>query len=69
MDIVNSTKTRTVPIFRAPFLDNYYNWTIPRIDIDAIYKIGTFNFMRTYSIKTHEEAISLQNGFANYSHN
>jgi len=32
------------------------------IDIDRIYKVGAFNFMRAYSIKTHEEAISLQNG-------
>jgi len=30
--------------------------------MDTIYKVGTFNFMRAYSIKTHEEAISLQNG-------
>ena len=61
-DIVNSTETRTGPIFRAPSLDNYHNWNISRIDIDTIYKIGAFNFMRAYSIRTHEEAISLQNG-------
>jgi len=59
---VNSTETRTGPIFRIPSPDNYHNWTIPRIDIDTVYKINTFNFKRAYSIKTHEEAISLQNG-------
>jgi len=35
---------------------------MPRIDIDTIYKIGTFEFKRAYSVKTHEEAISLQSG-------
>jgi len=35
---------------------------MPRIDIDIIYKIGTFEFKKAYSVKTHEEAISLQSG-------
>ena len=61
-DIVNSAETRIAPIFGAPSPDNYHNRNIPRIYIDTNYKIGTFNFTRPYSIKTHEEAISLQNG-------
>jgi len=35
---------------------------MPRIDIDTIYKIGTFEFKKAYSVKTHEEAISLPSG-------
>ena len=35
---------------------------MPRIDIDTIYKIETFEFKRAYLVKTHEEAISLQSG-------
>jgi len=26
--------------------DNYAKWVMPRIDIDTIYKIGTFEFKR-----------------------
>ena len=32
------------------------------MDIDTLYKIGLFEFKKAYSVKTHEEAISLQNG-------
>ena len=35
---------------------------MPRIDVDTIYKIGTFEFKKAYSVKTHEEAIGLQIG-------
>ena len=35
---------------------------IRRIELDTIYKIGTFEFIKAYSVKTHEEVISLQNG-------
>ena len=57
-DIVNFSEARTGPIFE----DNYHNWTIPKVDVDTIYKIGIFNLMSPYFIKTHEEVISLQNG-------
>ena len=30
--------------------------------MDTLYKIGTFDFIKAYSCKTHEEVISLQNG-------
>ena len=33
-----------------------------RWDIDTIYKIWKFEFKKAYSVKTHEEAISLQSG-------
>jgi len=61
-NIVNSHEQRTGPIYRAPFPDNFANWVMPRVDIDTIYKIGTFEFKKAYSVKTHEEAISLQSG-------
>ena len=61
-NIVNSNEQRTGPIFKAPSPDNYINWSLPRIEIDTIYKIGTFDFIKAYSCKTHEEVISLQNG-------
>ena len=61
-NIVNSNEQRTGPIYKAPSPDNYANWDLPRIDIDTLYKIGTFEFKKAYSVKTHEEAISLQNG-------
>ena len=61
-NIVNSNEQRTGPIYRAPSLDNFANWVMPRIDIDTIYKMGTFEFKKAYSVKTHEEAISLQSG-------
>ena len=35
---------------------------MPRMDIDTLYKIGVFEFKKAYSVKTHEEAISMQNG-------
>jgi len=35
---------------------------MPRKEIDTLYKIGLFEFKKAYSVKTHEEAICLQNG-------
>ena len=61
-DMFNSNETRASPIFRAPSPDNCQDWTIPWINVDTLYKIGTFNFVRAYLIKTHEEVISLPNG-------
>ena len=60
-DIVNSNEQRTDPIYRAPSLDNYANWNLPTVDLDTIYKIGVFDFIKAYSVKTHEKVISLQN--------
>ena len=61
-NIVNSHELRTKQTFNAPNPDNYANWSLPRIEMDTIYKIGTFDFIKAYSCKTHEEVISLQNG-------
>jgi len=61
-DIVNSNEQRTGPIYKASSPDNYKQWNIPRIEVDTIYKIGTFNFIKAYSMKTHEEVVSLQSG-------
>ena len=61
-DVINSNEQRNVPIFRAPSPDNFANWNIPRIELDTIYKIRTFEFIKAYYVKTPEEVISLQNG-------
>ena len=61
-NIVNSNEQRTGPIYRASSPDNFANGIMPRMDIDALYKIGLFEFKKAYSVKMHEEAISLQNG-------
>ena len=61
-DVVNPNEQRTGPIFGASSQDNFANWNIPRIELYTIYKIGTFEFIKAYSVKTHEEVISLQNG-------
>jgi len=61
-NIVNSNEQRTGPIYRAPSPDDFANWVMPRMDIDTLYKIGLFEFKKAYSVKTHEEAICLQNG-------
>ena len=61
-NIVNSNEQRTRPIYKAPSPDNFANWVMPRTDIDTLYKIGLFEFKKAYSVQTHEEAISLQNG-------
>ena len=61
-NIVNSNEHRTCPIYRASTPDNYANLNIPRIEVDTIYKIGTFDFIKAYSVKIHEEGISFQSG-------
>jgi len=61
-NIVTSNEQTTGPIYRAPSPDNFSNWVMPRMDIDTLYKIGLFQFKKAYSVKTHEEAISLQSG-------
>jgi len=40
----------------------FVNWVMPRMDIDTLYKIDLFEFKKAYSVKIHEEAISLQSG-------
>ena len=61
-NIVNSNEQRIGPIYRAPSPDNFSNWVMPRMDIDTLFKIGLFEFKKAFSVKTHKEAISLQNG-------
>ena len=57
-DIINSNEHRISFIFRAPSPDNYDSWTVPEIEVDITYKIETFDFVRAYSVKTHEEVIN-----------
>ena len=58
-DVVNSNEIRTNDLIKAPSLDNFHKWDIPKVNIETIYKIGTFNFQTAFSIKTHEEIVSL----------
>jgi len=61
-DIVNSIKSSTNGIIKAPSPDNFHKWDIPKINIETIYKIGTFSVQTAFSIKAHEEIMRLQNG-------
>ena len=47
---------------KSPSTENFYKWDIPKVNIETIYKIGTFSFRTAFSIKNHEDIVSLQNG-------
>ena len=66
-DIVNSNEIRTNDLIMASPPENFHKWDIPKVNIETIYKISTFNFQTTFSIKTHEEIVSSQNGLENIS--
>ena len=61
-DIVNSNEFRTKDLMKSPSPDNFYKWDIPKVNIETIYKIGTFTFWTAFPIKNHEDIVSLQNG-------
>lgn len=61
-DMVNSNEIRANDLIKAPSPDNFHKWDIPKVNIETIYKIGTFSFQTAFSIKTHGEIVSLQNG-------
>jgi len=61
-DIVNSNGIRTDDLIKAQSADNFHKCDIHKVNIETIYKIGTFDFQNAFSIKTHEEIMSLQNG-------
>ena len=58
-DIVNSNEFRTNDLIKALSPDNFHKWDIPKVNIETIYKIGAFSFQTIFSIKTHEEIVSL----------
>lgn len=39
------------------------NWSIPKQNPNTIYKIGTFDFLQSYSIKTNEQTISINKDY------
>lgn len=41
------------------------NWSIPKQDVKTIYKIGTFDFLQGYSIKTTEQTIPINKEYQN----
>ena len=50
-DIVSSNEFRTNDLIKAPSPDNFHTWHIPKVNIETIYKIGTFSFQTAFSIK------------------
>ena len=66
-DIVISNEIRIHSLVKVPSPDNFHNWDIPKVSMGTIYKIGTFSFQTAFSIKTHEEITSLQNGLQTIS--
>ena len=59
--IVNSNEFRTTNLIQAPSFDNFHKWATPKVDLETIYRIGTFSFQTAFPIKTHDEIVSLQN--------
>ena len=66
-DIVNSNEFRTKDVVKSPSPNNFNKWDIPKVNIKTIYKIGTFSFQTAFSIKNHEDIMSLQNGLQSIS--
>ena len=66
-DIVNSNEFRTKDLVKSPSPDNFYKWDTLKVNIKTIYKIGTFSFQIAFSIKNHEDIMSLQNGLQTIS--
>jgi len=66
-DIVINDEIRTNDHIKASSANNFDRWDIPKVNIETIYKVRTFNFQTTFSIKTHEEIVSLQNGLQTIS--
>ena len=66
-DIVNSNEFRTKDLVKSPSPDNFYKWDIPKVNFETIYKVGTFSFQTAFSIKNHEDIMSLQNGLQTIS--
>jgi len=66
-EIVNSNEFRTNDPIKAPPPDNFHKWDIPKANIETIYKISTFSLQIAFSIRTHEEIASLQNGLQTIS--
>ena len=58
-DMDNSNEIRTNALIKAPSPNNFHNWDIPTLSIETAYKICTFIFQTAFSIKTHEEIMSL----------
>jgi len=65
--MVNSNEIRTNDLIKAPPPDNFHKWDIPKVNIETIYKIGTFNFQTAFLIKSDEEVVNLQNGLQSIS--
>ena len=67
IDIVSSNVVRAKDLVKSPSPNNFYKLDIPKVNIKTIYKIGTFSFQTAFSIKNHEDIMSLQNGLRTFS--
>jgi len=47
-DIVNSGEIRTNDHIKASSPDNFDKWDIPNVNIETIYKVGTFNLQTAF---------------------
>jgi len=61
-EMLNSYAIGKNKLLKALSPENFDEWDISKVIIGTIYKIGAFNFQTAFSIKIHEEIMSLQNG-------
>lgn len=62
---MNSLHMNSVELNISQIENNLLDWSIPKQNINAIYKIGTFDFLQDYSIKTHEQTIPINKEYQN----
>ena len=59
----SSTSTPISPIVHSSethYTNDHRNWTIPEQKIESIYKVGTLDFKTAFSVRNHEETISIE---------
>uniref|UniRef100_A0A251T9F0 Putative viral movement protein n=1 Tax=Helianthus annuus TaxID=4232 RepID=A0A251T9F0_HELAN len=62
---INSLHMNSVEINISQIENNLLNRNIPKQDVKTIYRIGTFDFLQDYSIKTHEQTIPINKDYQN----
>ena len=60
--IVDNNEFRTTDLIKTLSPANFRKWDIHKVDLETIYRIGTFSFRTAFSIQTHKEIVTLQNG-------
>jgi len=62
---MDSFQMNSVELNISQIENNLLDWNIPKQNINTIYKIGTFDFLSDYSIKTHEQTIPINRDYQN----